>query len=52
MPSNQYQAVDKTIQTKSKQQEMKGRKKTQEFVYLVRSNADLLWGTEQLSVPL
>jgi len=28
------------------------KKNTREFVYLVRSNTDLVWGREQLSVPL
>jgi len=31
---------------------MKGRRRTQEFVYPVRSNDGLVWGREQLSVPL
>jgi len=31
---------------------MKGRRRTQDFVYPVRSNDDLVWRREQLSIPL
>jgi len=30
---------------------MKGRRRTQQFVYPLRSNDDLVWGREQLFVP-
>ena len=46
------EADDKIIQTKIKQQEIKGRRRTQESLYPVRSNDDLLWGREHLTVPL
>ena len=46
------QAGDKIIQTKINSKRLKGRMRTQESVYPVRSNDDLLWGREQLSVPL
>jgi len=51
IPSNQIKRVANNS-NKSKQQEIKGRSRTQEFFYLVWSNDDLVWGREQLFVPL
>jgi len=38
--------------SKSRKQREKERENTKKFVYPVRSNIDLVWGREQLSVPL
>jgi hypothetical protein len=46
------EADDKNKTNKIKQQERRERERTRESVYPVRSNDDLLWGREQLSVPL